>query len=378
MIARRSLGLLVVAFVACAPAPAPAVPVAPPVTIHAAWKKLETVPYKGKQDDIFFLNPEHGFYVNGGGLIYKTADGGRTWTEKNRQPGTYFRAIGFANERHGFAGNIGPDYFPGVTDATALYETEDGGESWHAAVDAGSKLPKGAGVCAIDVLKNKFVNAGHLDERSIIHVAGRVGGPAFMLRSVDEGKTWAAIDMNQWTSMILDVKFFDANTGIVAGASDREIEKSHALLLRTTDGGKSWTKVYESTRPFEITWKVSFPTAETGYATVQNYDEDTANVHRYVAKTSDGGKTWHEVLLVDDHAQQEFGVGFASADVGWVGAMKGGYETTDGGKSWRFVEMGRAVNKIRVLPAAKDWVAYAIGTDVFKLDTRSESADAKH
>jgi hypothetical protein len=39
------------------------------------WQKLETVAYRGKQDDIFFLNADLGWYVNGGGKIYKTIDG---------------------------------------------------------------------------------------------------------------------------------------------------------------------------------------------------------------------------------------------------------------------------------------------------------------
>lgn len=40
------------------------------------WQKLETVAYRGKQDDIFFLTTDLGWYVNGGGKIYKTNDGG--------------------------------------------------------------------------------------------------------------------------------------------------------------------------------------------------------------------------------------------------------------------------------------------------------------
>ena len=38
----------------------------------AKWQKLDTVAYRGKQDDIFFLNPDLGWYVNAGGKIYKT------------------------------------------------------------------------------------------------------------------------------------------------------------------------------------------------------------------------------------------------------------------------------------------------------------------
>src|SRR5690349_10266212 len=75
------------------------------------WSKLNTVAFPGKQDDIFFTNPNSGWYGNGKGLIYKTEDGGLTWKEVLKQPGTYFRAMGFVDENHGYAGNIGPDYF---------------------------------------------------------------------------------------------------------------------------------------------------------------------------------------------------------------------------------------------------------------------------
>lgn len=337
----------------------------------AAWKKLETAPYRGKQDDIVFVDAETGWYVNGAGKIYKTLDGGKTWLEKQSRPGTYFRAIGFVDAQHGFAGNIAPDYFPGVTDYTALYETKDGGETWAAAENV--PLPKGAGVCAIDVLHDSFINAGHLDQRAIVHVAGRVGGPAWLLRSLDGGATWKTIDLNDKAAMILDVKFVDANHGIVVAGSDREVEQSHALILRTEDGGATWTKAYESARPFELTWKASFPTREVGYVTVQSYDPDPKVTQRFVAKTTDGGRTWTELPLVADHEQNEFGVAFASPDVGWVGAMKGGFFTTDGGKSWRPVDMGRAVNKIRLLHDTRGWVGYAIGVDVYKLDARQSA-----
>ncbi len=341
---------------------------AQPLQLSGHWKKLDTAPYKGKQDDVFFLTPELGWYVNGAGKIYKTSDGGTTWSEKANQPGTFFRAIGFVDERHGFAGNLGPDYFPGVTDFTPLYESFDGGDTWAPAKDV--PLPKGAGVCAISIVSDRFINAGHLDQRTVIHIGGRVGGPAYLLRSVDAGQSWRLVDLNPFAAMVLDVHFFDANNGLVAAGTDRQTEQSHALLLRTTDGGQTWTKAYESPRPFELIWKVSFPTRDVGYATVMSYSQDPAASQQRVAKTTDGGKTWAELPLVDDLEQREFGVAFASTDIGWVGVMNGGYQTVDGGKSWTAVPMGRAVNKIRVIPAGKRFVAYAIGVDLYKLDAR--------
>ncbi len=76
--------------------------------LNATWQKQTTDDYAGKQDDIFFLNPEKGWYVNGAGKIYRTDDGGATWQLKLHQPGTFFRCIAFLDENVGVAGNIGP------------------------------------------------------------------------------------------------------------------------------------------------------------------------------------------------------------------------------------------------------------------------------
>jgi photosystem II stability/assembly factor-like uncharacterized protein len=330
------------------------------------WQKLETVAYRGKQDDIFFLTADLGWYVNGGGKIYKTPDGGKTWIEKLSQPGTFFRTVGFVNEKIGFAGNIGTDYFPGVTDTTPLYMTDDGGDTWRAVSSIDGPTVKG--LCAIDVLHTKFINSGVLDSRTVIHAGGRVGGPAFLLRSMDGGKTWKSQDVSAHTKMILDVKFFDENRGFIMGASDTDTEKSNALIIATQDGGATWKKVYQSNRPFEITWKASFPTRDTGYVTIQNYNPDKTISQRYVAKTIDGGATWNEIPLVNDHAVRQFGVGFADEKIGWVGTTTGGYQTVDGGATWTSVaEMGRASNKVRIIRDGNGFVAYAIGLDVRKI-----------
>ncbi len=332
----------------------------------AKWQKLGTVAYRGKQDDIFFLNADLGWYVNGGGKIYKTMDGGQTWVEKLSQPDTFFRTVGFVNEKIGFAGNIGIDYFPGVTDTTPLYMTDDGGDTWRAVSSIDGPTVKG--LCAIDVLHTQFINSGVLDSRTVIHAGGRVGGPAFLLRSMDGGKSWKSQDVSAHTKMILDIKFFDENRGFIMGASDTDTEKSNALIIATQDGGATWKKVYQSKRPFEITWKASFPTNDTGYVTIQNYNPDKTNTQRYVAKTTDGGATWNEIPLVNDYAVREFGVGFADEKLGWVGTTTGGYQTTDGGATWTsVVEMGRASNKVRIIRNEDGFVAYAIGVDVRKI-----------
>ncbi len=144
---------------------------APDVT---TWKKLNTEPYRGKQDDIYFVNDKVGWYANGAGKIFKTIDGGETWIKQLEQAGTYFRCLAFIDEQHGFAGNIGPGYFPGVTDDHPLYETKDGGQTWTAV--SSIEGPAVVGLCALQVLKEEYINAGKLDHRVRLIGVGRVGG----------------------------------------------------------------------------------------------------------------------------------------------------------------------------------------------------------
>jgi len=358
------LSLLLAACAGPGPTGVPTVSPARSAHANAQWFKLPSEAYKGKQDDIFFTDAQTGFYGNGAGKIFKTVDGGAHWTLVLNQPGTYIRALGFVDAQLGFAGNIGTEYFPGVTDTTPLYRTQDGGASWTPVT--GISGPEVKGLCAIDILKVGFINAGQLEHRTLVHAAGRVGGPAYLMRSLDAGASWKSIDMGRYLAAITDVKFFDEMNGIVIGGDDAAIERSHAVVVSTRDGGQTWQRVYSSARPFELAWKVSFPTRETGYVTVQNYNPDKTVTQRVVAKSIDGGKSWHEKALADDFAVREFGVAFADARTGWVGTTTTGFATTDGGESWQRVNMGRAVNKIRIVPDGEHYVGYAIGVDVYK------------
>jgi photosystem II stability/assembly factor-like uncharacterized protein len=335
----------------------------------SAWQKTSALPFRGKQDDVFFLNPKQGWYGNGEGKLFGTSDGGTTWNLLSEKKGTFIRTLAFLDDKHGYIGNIGTDYFPNVSDETPLYETRDGGLTLTEV-----KLPAPVkGLCAIDVLRTQYINQGVLATRVVINAAGRVGGPAQLVRSLDGGASWRVRDMSADAAAILDVKFFNEREGFVLIGTHADVAKSRGAILRTQDGGVTWKEVFRSARDFEIMWKVSFPTREIGYATIQSYDPDVKNVRRYIAKTMDGGLTWKEIPLVDDHKVREFGIGFVTPEIGWVGAADGAYQTTDGGATWKPISneaIGRAINKIRIVNDAngKLSAAFAIGTHVSKFD----------
>jgi photosystem II stability/assembly factor-like uncharacterized protein len=350
-------GIVAVAAPSSALGAAPATP--------TVWQQSPTQPYRGKQDDICFVDTSRGWYGNGAGKLYRTDNGGASWDLIAEKPGTFIRALGFANPDLGWIGNVGTDYYPGVTDKNPLYQTTDGGKTWTAITAPG--IEKVAGICGIQFLQGTRIFQGELVPNYIIHAAGRVGGPAMMLRSTDSGATWRVIDLSAYAGMILDVFFHDAQNGFVCAASQDDVDGGRALILQTRDGGATWRRAYAGTRVRENCWKMSFPSRRVGYATVQSYSE--TDDKRIFIKTTNGGRTWREMPLVTDLAAREFGIGFASEQLGWIGTRSRGYETRDGGRSWAPVAMGEAVNKVRVVngPDGRR-KAFAIGVSVFTAD----------
>ncbi len=329
------------------------------------WQKLTTEPYPGKQDDITFVDENTGWYVNGYGRIFHTEDGGKTWEKQLEQKGSFFRTIAFIDKNIGFAGTVGTDYFPNVTDTIPLYGTKDGGKSWK---PINYKGPYVKGLCAIDIVKEQYINHGKIDYKVHVFAVGRVGSPANMMISHDGGETWTSQSMDQDCKMLFDIKMLNKSEGFVCAASSKDITQSNALILKTTDGGKTWKKVYQSARAFETTWKMSFPTQKIGYVTIQSYNPDPSVKQQRIAKTTDGGNSWSEINLTEDNSAREFGIGFIDEKHGFVGTMNSGFETRDGGQSWQKIDLGKACNKIRIYAdGSGNTFGYAIGVNVFKL-----------
>jgi len=347
-------------------------------TAPAAWEKLETEPAKDKQDDISLVDSETGWYVNSLGKIFKTVDGGRTWTPLFHKPGTYWRSILFLDARRGFAGNLGPGAIEGfktvmssrdwenlnqeaqITDPYLIYETTDGGVTWSPAPG----VPSGVGgICSMSSLTGP-------DGRHFVFAGGRVTGPSKLFRWT-EGQGWDEIALPKSCGMVLDVKFLDARTGFVCAATDPDPEVSFASILHTVDGGMTWEERYRSKRRGESVWKCSFPTRDVGYATIRSFIPDPAATRRFVLKTVDEGRTWREILLVDDYNSRPQAVTFLTPERGWVGTTARGFETSDGGRTWTPVNLGRSINRIRIVEApGGGLVLYAIGQDLYKLRLR--------
>ena len=315
------------------------------------WKKLHNAPsIKGKQDDLFFINTETGWSVNGQGKIFKTTDGGEQWDTLVNKPGTYFRCIAFTDSLKGFAGNIGTDYYPGVTDTIPLYQTFDGGKTWNPVSNINGPVVKG--ICNLFIL-----------DKTHIYGVGRVGGPCFIIKSNDGGNSWTSQELNKEMGMLIDCKFFSSDTGYIFGCSNNNNSNGRSLILGTTDGGKTWQEKFISKDTMELCWKASFPSSKVGYVSVLSYDSTSTFI-----KTIDGGITWNEYRMIDVGYEAK-GVGFINENVGWIageGIKMPAYKTTDGGKTWQADHsLGPYINRFRFI---NNKVGYAIGASIYKME----------
>ena len=348
-----------------------AAPAAAQAREAARWQKVATAPYtlNNKQDAIAFANGHIGWYGNGTGRVYRTDDGGAHWRQIWRKPGTYVRALEFADEQTGYLGNVAPGYFDDVTDRQPLYVTHDGGAHWQPVTQVVG--PPVTGVCAIDILR--------VDRKVVaIRAGGRVGGPAGLMESFDGGTKWRSRDLGAATGMILDIHFLDPQTGFIAGASGSDEGKAHARILKTDDGGATWRAVFDSTRAGDNNWKLAFPSRNVGYATIMSYEAPAGEARGYVVKTTDGGEHWQPLVVTRDHDWIPYGINFLDEGHGWVGGSTGGYETLDGGRSWHPVGMGLSTNKLRIVPREDGGTSvFAIGHDLYRLDLPAEPSGGR-
>ncbi|MCX6161952.1 MAG: hypothetical protein NTV87_11570, partial [Ignavibacteriae bacterium] len=123
------------------------------------------------------------------------------------------------------------------------------------------------------------------------------------------------------SAQVNDLKFFDANTGLVAMWSPN-------LIFRTTNGGYNWTTVYSTGRPaFELCLIDSMAVYVTS---------TTSSEYGMMLRSYNRGATWDSLPVANSWTAN--GISFVNRDTGWVGGTAGGapylWRTTNKGVNW--------------------------------------------
>ncbi|MBS1512185.1 MAG: oxidoreductase [Bacteroidetes bacterium] len=104
-------------------------------------------------------------------------------------------------------------------------------------------------------------------------------------KSIDGGTNWTWMTVKGYEKTdFRDIEAFDAKTAIIMGIAEP------AYILRTTDGGQSWTKVFENETKGMFLDAMAFWNEMSGIVV-----GDPINDKMFIGRTFDGGKTWRTI-----------------------------------------------------------------------------------
>lgn len=300
-----------------------------------------------------FIGAQYGWAALEGPVLFQTTDGGTSWHPKGSAM-QYTSAISFADTLHGWM----------VSSVGDIMHTNNGGAYWLAQVlpvtdDFVSVVATSTEECHLlgangVVLRTTDHGAtwhrygtGHPENLNDVQATG--GGNAWacgsflgstLLRTIDDGDTWS--EVNTGTSNGLATLSFVGNVeGWVAGRS--------ATVLHTADGGASWTP-QTSVSPYYDIADIQFVDAQHGW--VASYGQEAA-------RTNDGGNTW-EYMDVSNASETFTALHFTGTQNGWLVANSGKvFNTEDGGIAWNVKGNwpDTTLNDVFFLTPQEGWIA---------------------
>ena len=267
-------------------------------------------------------------YVNTGGAIYKTSDGGSNWVFQTSMYYTY--DLNFLNNNTGYA-----VYHEFSTSNNSLVKSVNGGASWDYSFTSSPNY----------YIYYQFINEGTgflCPDNDVLY------------KTTNSGASWIPRSFNSEYIMKFDFPSVDAGYMIR--------ESTGYKLYKTTDLGVNWNFV---TNMDSINFNyrtLNFINENTGfifimYSSTENFCE--------LNRTTNGDIDWHPVYSIDSttyyHTFGSLEVKFINSNTGFI--TKVGDElikTTDSGENWFNVKV--ADRQVSDIAFSDDNIGYFIGS----------------
>ena len=199
-----------------------------------------------------------------------------------------------------------------------IVHTSDGGMTWEVQLGDAASADR-----AYDHLR-------FLDAKTGFVVQSTASGDHRLLRTTD-GKTWAPVGVVRQHRT--DYRFVSPTVGFVSAGND---------ILRTSDGGKQWTSVYECRVKAEVQGltrdmpcqvsALHFVDANIGFGVTRALE---GNAGVAFVKTTDGGAKWSASVILPGENGHEAALHFVDQSNGLVRMQNGKiYRTSDAGQTW--------------------------------------------
>jgi photosystem II stability/assembly factor-like uncharacterized protein len=292
---------------------------------------------------ILFLNEKVGFvgtYYSSmgyaGGSLYKTLDGGKTWSSADPNIGAEITDIYFADSLQGYVVGVSGYYF--LNNTGEIYKTIDGGKNWTSSV---------YGIIPVSKI--------HSSPSAVV----AVGNYGNISRTTDGGQSWKS--SLAFVDKVTDISFISPTIGYASWGNYCSIRCSpFGAIVKTIDGGISWKQVLNG-RYFNT---VQFLDSLSGFAA------DDRTIYR----TTNGGVSWQgfsaygiaNLYFVDVNNGYAVSNDFATI-----------YKTSNAGQTWTTLKTYNNVGFITVYfkDVQNGFISCEYGNNTFLLRTKNGGSD---
>lgn len=260
--------------------------------------------------------------------IYKTTDSGKTWQRAGLGNVRYISRIAIdpKNPQNVVVAAFG-DFFADSPNG-GIWRTGDGGKTWQHTLYLGPQT--GGSDLAMDPKNPNVVFAGMWQFRRVPWNFSSGGPQDGLFRSTDGGKTWSKLQGNGLPPGL------EGRIGLAIAPSNTKrvyalIQSRSGILWRSDDGGNSWRLVSSDTlvdqRPFYF----------SHIAVDSSNPNHVWAVSEMLSQSKDGGKTFSKVA--EDSVHVDYHAIWIAPDNAKriIVGEDGGYAlTTNGGDTWSF------------------------------------------